>query len=103
MNAPMKPDAGTTPTPTPTPTPVLEIEDVTFGGPDETQIWLQRFNCRVFPGQLVVLQVMGSQTCRQFGSLLQGLTRPRTGRVLFQGKPWNRVSYADQFQMRSQI
>jgi ABC-type ATPase involved in cell division len=82
---------------------VLELEQVTFRSRSEGGIRLRRAELRLRAGGLVMVQLEPATRTREITSMIQGLTRPAEGRVLFCGEDWLGQDYDRHFTMRSRI
>lgn len=82
---------------------VLELRNVTYRSSRERGMRLSEVSMTVRGGELAVIGIDSSLETRGFASLIQGLSQPSTGQVLFRFQDWKGDDYDRHFQMRSRI
>lgn len=82
---------------------VLALQGVSFRGRSENGAWLRHAELQLRAGDLAVVHVDPAVATRELVSMLQGLTLPSEGQVLFRGQDWLGNDHQRHFQMRSQI
>lgn len=82
---------------------VLELRDVCCRETSPEAVKLRGVNLKVQTGDMVMIHLGRRQNPRSFSSLIQGLTFPSSGEVLFERKRWNDAQLEEHFRMRSRI
>ncbi|CAN0475334.1 unnamed protein product, partial [Hapterophycus canaliculatus] len=79
------------------------LDQVTFLGKQSHGLPFHEVDLVVRESELVVIQHERSQRTREVASMLQGLSPPDGGKVLFQNQTWDGIDYTRHFEMRSRI
>jgi ABC-type ATPase involved in cell division len=87
----------------PAPPMVLELRQVTFHSRSEGGVRLRRAELQLRAGELVMVQLEPATRTREITSMIQGLSRPVEGKVLFCGEDWLGQDHDRHFAMRSRI
>ena len=82
---------------------VLDLRDVSCKESATEAVKLRGVSLKIRQGDLVMIHLRRRQNPRAFSSLIQGLSFPATGDVLFQNQRWDDSNIEQHFQMRSRI
>jgi ABC-type lipoprotein export system ATPase subunit len=82
---------------------VLSLRDVCCRETTKESVKLRDVNLEVCQGDLVMIRLGRRQNPRAFSSMIQGLSHPLSGQVLFEQKSWLQTNIEQQFYMRSRI
>lgn len=82
---------------------ILSLNDVSCRDTSFEAVKLRGVSLEVRQGELVMIHLGRRQNPRAFSSLIQGLSFPLTGEILFQQQHWNDANVERHFRMRSRI
>ncbi|TWU41123.1 P-loop NTPase family protein [Novipirellula artificiosorum] len=82
---------------------VLTLRDVTFAGSTDSSVQLAAANLVIREGELAIVRLDRFQKTRDTVSMMQGLSSPLRGEVLFHNKDWRGQDFERHFRMRSKI
>ncbi|TWU56707.1 nickel transporter ATP-binding protein NikE [Rubripirellula tenax] len=82
---------------------VLELRSVTLSGKTERTGGLLDVSLLLREGEMAMIHMERSQSSRAAASMIQGLTKPYRGDVLFQDSDWQGNDFSRHFRMRSRI
>ncbi len=83
--------------------PVLELQNVSFTGKSDRSMALLDTTLTLSRGDLLMLHLDRSQASRDLASMIQGLQKPKQGKVLFEGSDWLGNDFDRHFRMRNRI